>query len=77
MVGGFKTVTTARVGNFRRGRFLAGRVVPALAVSAGVILGGCASTPPPPDSDGTASLAVLEHVEDRRGRFREIFCAIL
>lgn len=42
-----------------------------------VVIGGCASTAPSPYSVDAAPLAAHPDVVDRRGRFREIFCAIL
>lgn len=72
-----KIVKTARFEFSRFDRLLGVRVVSALAAAASIILVACATTPPSPYSDDPAPLASLEHVEDRRGRFREIFCTIL
>ena len=38
---------------------------------------GCATLPPTPYTENGASLASLAPVEDQRGRFREVFCAVL
>ena len=52
-----------------------------LAATLGVMLGGCASTPLVPYSTDTPPLvltsATQAGVQDKRGRFREIYCAVL
>jgi len=48
-----------------------------LAAAAGAMLGGCATTSLGSIGDDAAAAVAREHVEDRRGRFREIFCAVL
>ncbi len=56
------------------------RLLAALAVSASILLGGCASKPLLPYSED-APLVLLPAsqagIDDRRARFREIFCAVL
>lgn len=51
--------------------------VPAVAAAVCAVITACATAPPSPYSEGKAPGAALEGVEDRRGRFREIFCAVL
>ncbi len=46
-------------------------------VAMGLSVPACATSPPSPYSDDAAPVVALEKVEDRRGRFREIFCAVL
>ena len=46
-------------------------------VAMGLIVPACATSPPSPYSDDATPVVALETVEDRRGRFREIFCAVL
>ena len=48
-----------------------------LAVAAGMIVCACSTTMPSPYTEDATPLASLPGVEDQRGRFREIFCAIL
>jgi len=47
------------------------------AAAACVIACACSSMPPSPYGDATAAPNLMPGVEDGRGRFREIFCAIL
>jgi hypothetical protein len=42
-----------------------------------MIVASCASTPPPTERADPTVLQLPEDVEDRQGRFREVFCAIL
>ena len=53
------------------------KFLPTSIVAVGLIAGACATSPPSPYSEDAAPVAALEGVEDRRGRFREIFCAVL
>lgn len=59
----------------------AGAHLPLLALAAAAVLGGCAAPPLMPYSADTAPLILLPAaqagVKDQRGRFREIFCAVL
>ena len=52
-----------------------------MAAAAGFILSACSSAPLSPYSDDTTPLVLLPisqaGIEDQRGRFREIFCAVL
>ena len=56
-------------------------LIATLAVTLGAMLGGCASTPLVPYSTETPPLvltsATQAGVQDKRGRFREIYCAVL
>jgi hypothetical protein len=49
----------------------------AVVAVAALIFVGCASMPPSPYPEYSESFELPPDVEDRRGRFREIFCAIL
>jgi len=51
--------------------------LPASIVAAGLFAAACATSPPSPYSDDAAPVVALETVEDRRARFREVFCAVL
>jgi hypothetical protein len=56
------------------------RLVAAFAVSASIVLSGCASKPLLPYSEDPPLVllpASKVGIDDRRGRFREIFCAVL
>ncbi len=63
----------------RTGRHSGRRLL--LASAAAAVLGGCAAPPLMPYSADTAPLILLPAaqvgVQDQRGRFREIFCAVL
>src|SRR5204863_681473 len=52
-----------------------------IVAALGLLLGGCASEPLVPFSTDTAPLilvpAAQAGVDDKRGRFREIYCAVL
>jgi hypothetical protein len=56
------------------------RIIPSLSIAAGLALGACA-TPLMPYSADTPPLALVPAlqagVQDKRGRFREIYCAVL
>lgn len=56
-------------------------ITPALLLAAIVSLGGCYNAPLVPYSQDSVPLVLLPAgqagIEDRRGRFREIFCAVL
>jgi hypothetical protein len=58
-----------------------GQMLSALAVSAAIVLGGCASPPLLPYAEDGPPLvlapAAQVGIQDKRGRFREIFCAVL
>lgn len=47
------------------------------AAAASVMISACSSMPPSPYSDDPKAFAGVPDLDDRRGRFREIFCAIL
>jgi hypothetical protein len=52
--------------------------LPAVAAAVSIIIvSGCSSTPLSPYSEDAALAAPPTGIEDRRGRFREIFCTIL
>ncbi len=55
--------------------------LPALLLIAATMLGGCYNAPLKPYTEDSAPLVLLPAsqagIEDRRGRFREIFCAVL
>jgi len=57
------------------------RALPLMAATLGVVLGGCASTPLVPYSEDAPPLVLVPAsevgVNDKRGRFREIFCKVL
>jgi hypothetical protein len=77
--------TSTRLGNMRSSEFdrvrssslNRERLLPAMAAAACVIVCACSTTTSSPYSDDPSSLSSLPQVEDRRGRFREIFCVIL
>lgn len=56
-------------------------LLPALLAAAAIALGGCASKPLMPYTTDTTPLMLVPAVQsddqDKRGRFREIFCAVL
>ena len=70
-------MTTARTGFIQCRRPFGVPIINAIAATASVILGACASTPPPPDVYEAAPLVSLHNLDDRRGRFRETLCAVL
>jgi hypothetical protein len=57
------------------------RLLPALTVSAGILLSACSTAPLSPYSEDTPPLILLPAsqagVADERGRFREVFCEVL
>jgi hypothetical protein len=62
-------------------RACVGRMLSAMAVSAAIVLGGCASPALLPYSEDGPPLVLAPAdqvgIQDERGRFREIFCAVL
>ena len=49
----------------------------AAVVWACAVVVGCASAPPSPYMDDAEARSALVGIEDRRGRFREVFCTVL
>ena len=52
-------------------------MLPALAAAAAMFVGACATGSTSADSETSPPFVVPANIEDQRGRFREIFCAIL
>lgn len=52
-------------------------LLPVSIIAVGLIAAACSTTAPSPYSEDPAAVAALDGVEDRSGRFREIFCAVL
>jgi pimeloyl-ACP methyl ester carboxylesterase len=74
LLGGMET---AEIDRSPRAGLRRGVRLSAVVAAAGLTLGACATAPPSPYSDDAAPVASLPRVEDQRGRFREILCAIL
>jgi hypothetical protein len=72
-----KDTNAARIERSRRARFRETLRIGPFVVTAGMAVCSCTSTPPSPYSDVPAPLHAGGHIEDQRGRFREIFCTIL